>query len=728
MLFVAKEDFMNYCPYCMEQMAQDQNFCTHCGKSKNYVAPAHHLLPGTLLRDRYMVGAALGEGGFGITYIGRDINLDMLVAIKEYFPSGFVSRSNKISPTIDNPTTTDRKEFFEKGCEKFLQEARILAKFSGRPGIVDVRDFFDQNNTAYIVMEYLKGETLKEILHRNGTMPYNKVLQMLMPVFESLKEVHKKGLIHRDISPDNIMLVDIGAKLLDFGAARDVASMDNKSVSVILKPGYAPEEQYRTRGAQGPWTDIYALCATMYKCITGITPDDSIERNYSDTLKPPSHLAIAITPVFEAALMKGLAISHTNRYQTIDELLAGFNGKDAGSEKTVLLDNGSENTVAIGLGKATVNQQRTAAAAPPRYNQAQPQQARYNPTQQQAPKPQPQPQPQPRQRPMYAQPQQQQAYRPQQPVYTQPQPSYVPPQTAYTAPEPKTTVKPASVIFADAPAPVNFGGGKIWAPMVLMVLSVIVAVLNDSYQVSIYYDRTSTTVIPYLIITFALCIFSAVAMQTKQELLCKIARWADFAFIAATPLLYGFWLDGLFRWNTEGIVFATMLIIFTFSAVGTYYKRLTAQRFAIPRLKSNLQTISLAAILFIDFAYASALTFDAAAERIFENGPYLICSFLIVFPILSLAQAEKRIPNVVWVIAKVLSILAVIFTGLNFIYEHFVVLALDLSTIDYFITDFTGIEHLLRYLIYIAFSMLFVVAVILCIDISHSNIFRKVKK
>lgn len=726
---------MNYCPYCMEPLAQEQNFCTHCGKSKNYVAPAHHLLPGTLLRDRYMVGAALGEGGFGITYIGRDINLDMPVAIKEYFPSGFVSRSNKISPTIDNPTTTDRKEFFEKGCEKFLQEARILAKFSGRPGIVDVRDFFDQNNTAYIVMEYLKGETLKELLHRSGTMPYNKVLQMLMPVFESLKEVHKKGLIHRDISPDNIMLVDIGAKLLDFGAARDVASMDNKSVSVILKPGYAPEEQYRTRGAQGPWTDIYALCATMYKCITGITPDDSIERNYNDTLKPPSHLGIAIAPAFEAALMKGLAINHINRYQNIDELLAGFNGKDDGSDKTVLLDDGSESTVAIGLGKVPVNQQRPASPPPqPRYNAPQPQQPHYNAPQQQAYRPQPQ---QRQAYAQYAQPQQQSAYRPQQPIYTQPQPQYIPPQSTYNAPQPKTTIKPASVIFADAPAPVNFTGGKIWAPLVLMVLAVIAAVLNELTQYSIYYDLTSTHIVPYLIVTSALCIFSAVSMQTKNEIMCKIARWVDFAFIAATPLIYGFWLCRLFRWNIEGIIFSTMMIIFTFSAIGTYYKRLTAQRFAIPKMKSNLQTISLAAVLFMGFAYATGLTTNTVLSLI-------VSLFFVTIPVLSLAQAEKRIHNAVWIIGKILSILAVILYGLVFfdVLLNGAIGIEDISTLDnvrrifgdlVVLCDYShyGAEvlvELVEAILGIAIEMFYVISLILCIDISHSNIFKKIKK
>lgn len=317
---------MKYCSKCMNPIEETDVECPFCGTAVNAEIPSHHLAPGTILNNKFMVGAALGEGGFGITYIGRDTKLDMKVAIKEYYPNGYVNRSNTISPSVNSSTSGERKDFFDTGRDRFLREAQILAKFSGSTGIVDVRDFFEENNTAYIVMEYLDGQTLKDYLKNKGTLTPEQTIRLLMPVMESLKKVHTQGLIHRDISPDNIMLVDGHVKLLDFGAARNVSATANKSLSVMLKPGYAPEEQYRSKGDQGPWTDVYALCATMYKCITGITPDDSTQRVFSDELKTPSALGISIDPVIEKALLKGLNVMQKDRYQNIDELLNGFKG------------------------------------------------------------------------------------------------------------------------------------------------------------------------------------------------------------------------------------------------------------------------------------------------------------------------------------------------------------------------------------------------------------------
>ncbi len=317
---------MSYCKYCMSPIEESDKECPFCGKNIETEVPAHHLKPGTILNGKFLVGAALGEGGFGITYIGRDTKLDMKVAIKEYYPNGYVNRSNTVSPDVSCGTTGERKEFFDKGRERFLREARILAKFSGEPGVVDVRDFFEENNTAYIVMEYLDGEDLKEYLSHKGTLAPEQAIRMLMPLMQALTKIHEQGLIHRDISPDNIRLVNQGVKLMDFGAARDVSSVANKSLSVMLKPGYAPEEQYRSKGEQGPWTDVYALCATIYKCITGITPDDSTQRAFSDELKTPSALGIPMDSVLEAALMKGLGVLQRDRYQSIPELINGFKG------------------------------------------------------------------------------------------------------------------------------------------------------------------------------------------------------------------------------------------------------------------------------------------------------------------------------------------------------------------------------------------------------------------
>ena len=279
----------------------------------------HILKSGKILNNRYVIEKVLGEGGFGITYKGIDKLLAVEVAVKEYFPQGFVTRNNVYSEEI---TITQMKyeDLFQKGKERFLSEARVLAKFNKESGIVSVTDFFEENNTAYIVMEYLDGITLKDYIENNGLLSMDDMLGLMSPLMEALDAVHKEGLIHRDISPDNIMLLSNGGiKLMDFGAARTYTEFGQKSLSIMLKHGYAPEEQYRTHGVQGPWTDIYALSATIYKCITGQTPVESLQRVLSDTLQSPSQMGIQIQPWQEYALMKGLSVRQENRYQNMRE-------------------------------------------------------------------------------------------------------------------------------------------------------------------------------------------------------------------------------------------------------------------------------------------------------------------------------------------------------------------------------------------------------------------------
>lgn len=317
---------MVYCYRCMSPSAEDYGICPFCGKKMNVGAPLHHLLPGTVLNGKFLVGTSLGEGGFGITYIGRDLTLDHKVAIKEYFPTGYANRSNTASSTVTCGTEGERLEFFQKGKERFLSEARTLARFEGERGIVNVRDFFEANDTAYIVMEYLEGVTLKEYLKEHGPLSVRDTLNLFKPVMDSLSRIHKNDLIHRDISPDNIMLVNGEPKLLDFGAARNISAAGSKSLSVVLKPGYAPEEQYRSKGEQGPWTDVYALCATIYKCITGVTPDDATQRLYKDELRRPSSMGVQIDERTENVLLKGMSVLYNDRYESIDALLAALSG------------------------------------------------------------------------------------------------------------------------------------------------------------------------------------------------------------------------------------------------------------------------------------------------------------------------------------------------------------------------------------------------------------------
>lgn len=278
--------------------------------------PKNHILKG-----RYEVLRVLGNGGFGVTYECRDKTLDLKVAVKEYYPDGFVSRDCKKSPVVTYTATSENKIFVEKGMHRFLDEARVLAKFSGEFGIVDVRDYFEENNTAYIVMEFLNGKDLKELIQEKGRLPAEYAVRLLLPVMESLEKIHRQGLIHRDISPDNIRMAGNRLKLLDFGAARSFSYEGNRTMTVMLKRGYAPIEQYGEVDAQGPWTDVYALCATLYLCITGKKPADSLIRWDRDPLQKPSQLGIAISPALEEVIMKGLSVSARNRYQSMRELV-----------------------------------------------------------------------------------------------------------------------------------------------------------------------------------------------------------------------------------------------------------------------------------------------------------------------------------------------------------------------------------------------------------------------
>lgn len=308
-----------YCYNCMKE-AQSRAVCPYCHKQNVPDRIVHHLSPGTVLNGHYVVGNSLGEGGFGITYIGRDTNLKMRVAIKEYYPSGNVNRNNTQSNEVYTATES-QKEAFEKGKERFLREAQSIAKFSGSKGVVNIKTYFEEHNTAYIIMDYIDGENLLQYMDHHGKFSGDTIFRLMLPVMESLKHIHDEEVIHRDISPDNIIYGTNGMlTLTDFGSARYFTSQ-SKEMSVMLKQGYAPEEQYRTTGAQGPWTDIYGLCATIYKCITGVTPQTGLDRAHSDSLKAPSEMGADISPALESVLMYGLSVFRNDRCQSMGELI-----------------------------------------------------------------------------------------------------------------------------------------------------------------------------------------------------------------------------------------------------------------------------------------------------------------------------------------------------------------------------------------------------------------------
>ena len=280
-----------------------------------------NLLPaGTLVADRYEILEVIGQGGFGITYKAYDSVLDVPVAIKEYYPSGIASRYHEQSLDVQVGGSENRR-LFEEGKKKFLEEARILARFSEDPNVVGVRNFFEDNQTVYIVMQYLQGESLKEYIEKNGKISFDEAYRLLRPVMQSLGRIHAAGLIHRDISPSNLIRMRTGKfKLIDVGTAIEYSTDGAKSLAIVLKPGYAPAEQYQTHGLQGPWTDVYALCASIYKLITEITPENSLNRMVNDEVRLPSECGAEISAAQEEVLMQGLAVRESDRIRSMEIL------------------------------------------------------------------------------------------------------------------------------------------------------------------------------------------------------------------------------------------------------------------------------------------------------------------------------------------------------------------------------------------------------------------------
>ena len=278
------------CMKCMHALAAGETFCSECGRPYGSVETEPFALkPGTILDGKYLVGEMLGQGGFGITYIGFDLLLEQKVAIKEYYPmsTGMVSREN--STTVVWSSAVMQKSGMEKGFDSFLKEARKMAKLGGIPGVVGVKSVFIQNETAYIVMDFIEGETLLKKLQREGPMDYGTCISLMTPIMQALAEVHKHGIIHRDISPDNIMVQNDGRLiLLDLGAAKDldIQGKDGnmQSSQMVAKQGFSPVEQYGRDGKIGSWTDVYAMAATIYYCCTGVLPPSATDRTIGDTL------------------------------------------------------------------------------------------------------------------------------------------------------------------------------------------------------------------------------------------------------------------------------------------------------------------------------------------------------------------------------------------------------------------------------------------------------------
>ena len=309
------------CGNCFQENMEEQYVCLRCGFDNKTNREKYPLaLPaGTILWGRYIVGRVLGQGGFGITYLAQDYQTNELVAIKEFFPDTMATRTNS---TMVAPFTGERGENFAYGKTSFLDEAKIMAEFNQNPNVAGVRMYFEENNTGYYVMEYVEGCSFEDYIKQHGGhLSWDDTMHIMLPVLDALSAVHEKGIIHRDVTPDNIFITKNGiVKLLDFGAARHSLGNVSRSLDVILKHGFAPKEQYSRRGRQGPFTDVYSVSATIYYALTGVKPDDAIERSTEDTMPYPSNLNAKISLEQEKVLMKGMAVDVRDRYQTAAEL------------------------------------------------------------------------------------------------------------------------------------------------------------------------------------------------------------------------------------------------------------------------------------------------------------------------------------------------------------------------------------------------------------------------
>lgn len=302
----------------------------------------HLLTGGTLLDERYRIDKVLGEGGFGITYSAQNVRIGLNVAIKELFWRGHSMRDAQQGPEVSLMNDADAPVFAEQK-QRFLREARIIRDFSDLPGAARILDYFEANGTAYIVMEYVQGETLSAWLRSHGRMAAEDAFIRFLPLIDSLAHIHAGGVIHRDISPDNIIIQPDGSlRLIDFGAARMLREGEG-GYTAIVKDSYAPGEQYDKNGRQGPWTDVYALCATMYACITGAAPVSAVQRMFLDELKKPSELGAEILPAYEAILMRGLEMNTARRFAGMDELAQAMRAalpapkEKSGRRKSILL-------------------------------------------------------------------------------------------------------------------------------------------------------------------------------------------------------------------------------------------------------------------------------------------------------------------------------------------------------------------------------------------------------
>lgn len=323
-------DIKELCINCFRNTGGEE-VCMHCGYiQSDKPKQLCHLYPHTILNERYIIGRVINNGGFGVVYKAYDMKLENIVAIKELLPTQN-SMVNRVPNTTDViPVNEQRAQQFELFKQKFLQEARTMAQFSQCESIVRIYDYFAANNTAYLVMEFLDGVTLREYLdsNQNKQIDFERAMSIILPVMEALKFVHKANVIHRDVSPDNIFLCNDGrVKLIDFGAAKFSETEIENNNSVVMKPGYTPPEQYRTKGKIGPYSDIYSVGAVLYTILSGSIPEESIDRVEKDHLEKLSKLGVSIPIYAEKSIMKAMALREQARFKSMDDFIKAVKGE-----------------------------------------------------------------------------------------------------------------------------------------------------------------------------------------------------------------------------------------------------------------------------------------------------------------------------------------------------------------------------------------------------------------
>ena len=318
----------NRCLGCMEEIQCYP--CPNCGFDPKATPASSYVLPlGAVLNGHYVVGKVLGQGGFGITYMGFDLNLERKVAIKEFYPKGQASRFSTTSTCLQWPDDPQSQTFRKSGTESFLREAQKMAKVEDIPEVVRVRECFYENGTAYIVMDYIEGKTLLAVLKEKGPMTWDQARDIFLPAVTAMEKVHQAGMIHRDLSPDNLMLTDKGVRILDLGAAKDLSTGNGASSNQVAKSGFSPLEQYTQRGGTGTWSDVYAMAATMYYTLTGVLPPNATDRVEEDTLSWTLLIKRGVPTNVINALQKAMNIIAKGRTQTMAELLNGLQGGGA---------------------------------------------------------------------------------------------------------------------------------------------------------------------------------------------------------------------------------------------------------------------------------------------------------------------------------------------------------------------------------------------------------------